>query len=144
MKNEALENFENKKIQDWESALSGILNENRPSIPEITRKDYLNPIKNPHIQAALKFLLKEISDKQRAIIEMIFVDGKKQIQVAKELGLSNAAISRLKERAFKQLGKGLVYSSFEVNLFEKVCVERSIKNVNNVNIARSKTIDRRN
>ena len=138
MKSEQLKNFDNRKIQEWEEYFSEISNENETSSSEITSEDYLNPIKGHHVKEVLMFLLKEIPDKQRAIIEMIFMDGKKQTQVAKELGLSRAAISGLKERAFKHLGKKLIYSSFEVNLFEKVCGEDPVNNVNNVNNARSK------
>ena len=144
MKNKLLENFEIKTIQRRGDRPCEILDEDKTYISEVTSEDYLNPIKNPRLEEALTFLLKEITDKQRAIIEMIFMDGKKQIEVAKRLGLSRAAISRLKERAFKQLGKRLVYSSCGVNLFEKVCRERPIKHgndvnhVNDVNIARSR------
>ena len=137
MKNKSLENFEIKTIQGRGDAPCEPLDEDKAYVSKVTSEDYLNPIKNPHVEEVLVFLLKEISDKQRAIIKMIFMDGEKQIKVAKKLGLSESAISRLKERAFRQLGKRLVYSSCGVNLFEKVCRGWPIKDVNHVKDVKS-------
>ena len=51
--------------------------------------------------------MERLSERERAIIEMRFYDGKTQMEVADEIGISQAQVSRLEKNALKSMKKYL-------------------------------------
>ena len=51
---------------------------------------------------SLREALERLSDRERHIIEMRFYDGKTQMEVAEEVGISQAQVSRLEKNALKR------------------------------------------
>ena len=60
---------------------------------------------NDFIVAAYCNLRKELTDKQRSIVEMVYYDGLTVTEVANRLGVSIAAVSKAKDRGLIRLGK---------------------------------------
>ena len=56
---------------------------------------------------ALREAMDRLSERERTIIEMRFYDGKTQMEVADEIGLSQAQVSRLEKNALKNMKKYL-------------------------------------
>lgn len=52
---------------------------------------------------SLREALERLSDRERHIIEMRFYDGKTQMEVAEEVGISQAQVSRLEKNALKSM-----------------------------------------
>ena len=52
---------------------------------------------------SLKEALKRLDDRERHIIEMRFYQGKTQMEVADEIGISQAQVSRLEKHALKTM-----------------------------------------
>ena len=52
---------------------------------------------------ALSEAVKKLSDRERHIIELRFYEGKTQMEVAAEVGISQAQVSRLEKNALKVL-----------------------------------------
>lgn len=52
---------------------------------------------------SLQEALERLSDRERHIIEMRFYDGKTQMEVAEEMGISQAQVSRLEKNALKSM-----------------------------------------
>lgn len=52
---------------------------------------------------SLKEALKRLSDRERKIIEMRFYEGRTQMEVAEEIGISQAQVSRLEKHALKNM-----------------------------------------
>ena len=47
--------------------------------------------------------LKELSDREKRILHLRFLKGKTQMEVAKEIGISQAQVSRLEKGAIEQI-----------------------------------------
>ena len=56
---------------------------------------------------ALREAMDRLSERERTIIEMRFYDGKTQMEVADEIGISQAQVSRLEKNALKNMKKYL-------------------------------------
>ena len=54
---------------------------------------------------ALKQALKKPTDKEKEIIAKRFFDGRTQMEVANEIGISQAQVSRLEKNAIKHIKK---------------------------------------
>ena len=52
---------------------------------------------------ALKEAMKTLSDRERSIINMRYFGGKTQVEIASEIGISQAQVSRLEKGAFERL-----------------------------------------
>lgn len=52
---------------------------------------------------SLKEALKRLDERERNIIEMRFYQGKTQMEVAQEIGISQAQVSRLEKHALKNM-----------------------------------------
>ena len=52
---------------------------------------------------ALQEAMKRLSDRERSIINMRFFEGKTQMEVAEEIGISQAQVSRLEKSALKSM-----------------------------------------
>lgn len=52
---------------------------------------------------ALKEAMKHLTDRENNIIKMRFYQGKTQMEVARELGISQAQISRIEKNALKSM-----------------------------------------
>ena len=54
---------------------------------------------------ALKEAMKKLSNRERNIINMRFFNGKTQMEIAEEIGISQAQVSRLEKGALAQIRK---------------------------------------
>ena len=54
---------------------------------------------------ALKQAMKQLNDKEKEIIAKRFFDGRTQMEVANEIGISQAQVSRLEKNAIKHIKK---------------------------------------
>lgn len=54
---------------------------------------------------ALKEAMKSLSERERSIINMRYFGGKTQVEIASEIGISQAQVSRLEKGAFERLRK---------------------------------------
>ena len=54
---------------------------------------------------ALKEAIKKLSDRERPIIQMRFYDNKTQMEIAEEIGISQAQVSRLEKGALERIRK---------------------------------------
>lgn len=52
---------------------------------------------------SLKEALKRLGERERKIVEMRFYGGKTQMEVASEIGISQAQVSRLEKHALKTM-----------------------------------------
>ena len=51
--------------------------------------------------------MKKLSDRERAIISMRFFRGKTQMEIASEIGISQAQVSRIEKSALERIRKEL-------------------------------------
>ncbi len=58
-------------------------------------------------QIALTDAMSSLSDREKRILAMRFYDGKTQMEVAAEVGISQAQVSRLEKNAISQIKKNL-------------------------------------
>jgi RNA polymerase sporulation-specific sigma factor len=58
-------------------------------------------------QIALKEAVRHLSDREKRILALRFYDGKTQMEVSSEVGISQAQVSRLEKNAISQIKKGL-------------------------------------
>jgi RNA polymerase sporulation-specific sigma factor len=58
-------------------------------------------------QIALKEAVRHLSDREKRILALRFYDGKTQMEVSSEVGISQAQVSRLEKNAINQIKKGL-------------------------------------
>ena len=56
---------------------------------------------------ALREAIQKLGDKERTIISRRFYDGKTQMEIAEEIGISQAQVSRLEKDAFERIRKNL-------------------------------------
>lgn len=56
---------------------------------------------------ALSEALKKLSDREKLIIDLRFFKGRTQMEVAKEIGISQAQVSRLEKSALKNMRKNM-------------------------------------
>lgn len=56
---------------------------------------------------ALKEALKKLNDRERSIIDMRFFRGRTQMEIAEEIGISQAQVSRLEKGALERIKKQL-------------------------------------
>ena len=52
---------------------------------------------------ALKEALKKLGERERKIVEMRFFAGKTQMEIADEIGISQAQVSRLEKNALREI-----------------------------------------
>lgn len=71
--------------------------------------DQISDDKNKDIhwveEIALKQALNRLNDREKMILSMRFYDGKTQMEVAEEIGISQAQVSRLEKAAIQQMHK---------------------------------------
>ena len=58
-------------------------------------------------QIALTDAIAALNDREKKILAMRFYDGKTQMEVASEVGISQAQVSRLEKNAISQIKKNL-------------------------------------
>ena len=58
-------------------------------------------------QIALKDAIQQLSERERHILTLRFCEGKTQMEVSNEVGISQAQVSRLEKNAMKQIKKDL-------------------------------------
>ncbi|MBO8159332.1 RNA polymerase sporulation sigma factor SigG [Thermosyntropha sp.] len=58
-------------------------------------------------EIAIKEAMKKLNDRERHIVALRFFGGKTQMEVAEEIGISQAQVSRLEKAALKQLRKNI-------------------------------------
>ncbi len=58
-------------------------------------------------QLALEEAMKKLTRREKNILAMRFYDGKTQVEVAKEIGISQAQVSRLEKNAIKQIKRDI-------------------------------------
>ena len=58
-------------------------------------------------QIALQEAMRRLSDREKHILALRFYDGRTQMEVAKEVGISQAQVSRLEKNAIKQIKKNI-------------------------------------
>ena len=58
-------------------------------------------------QIALKEAMNRLSDRERKILNLRFFEGKTQMEVSAEVGISQAQVSRLEKNAISQIKKNL-------------------------------------
>ncbi|MBQ4097432.1 MAG: sigma-70 family RNA polymerase sigma factor, partial [Clostridia bacterium] len=56
---------------------------------------------------ALKEAIAKLSEKERSIIKKRFYGGKTQMEIAEEIGISQAQVSRLEKGAFERIRKNM-------------------------------------
>ena len=56
-------------------------------------------------EIALKEGMKRLNDREKMILRKRFFQGKTQMEVAEEIGISQAQVSRLEKAAIKQMNK---------------------------------------
>ena len=54
---------------------------------------------------ALREAMKKLNERERSIISMRYYGGKTQVQIAEEIGISQAQVSRLEKSAFERMKK---------------------------------------
>ena len=59
-------------------------------------EDWLNEI-------SIKEAIKQLGDREKQILNLRFMQGKTQMEVAKEVGISQAQVSRLEKGAIKKI-----------------------------------------
>ena len=68
-------------------------------------RDERNSDENWLEDIALKEAMKTLSDRERSIINLRYYGGKTQVEIASEIGISQAQVSRLEKGAFERLRK---------------------------------------
>ncbi|MDR0915073.1 MAG: RNA polymerase sporulation sigma factor SigG [Oscillospiraceae bacterium] len=58
-------------------------------------------------EIAIKESMKKLSDREKKILALRFLQGKTQMEVAQEIGISQAQVSRIEKFAIKQIKKGV-------------------------------------
>lgn len=58
-------------------------------------------------QIALKEAIKKLTDREKRILNLRFFEGKTQMEVSAEIGISQAQVSRLEKNAINQIKKNL-------------------------------------
>lgn len=56
---------------------------------------------------ALKEALKKLNDREKLILTLRFFEGRTQMEVAEEIGISQAQVSRLEKTALKHMRKNI-------------------------------------
>ncbi|MBR3415881.1 MAG: sigma-70 family RNA polymerase sigma factor, partial [Clostridia bacterium] len=56
---------------------------------------------------ALREAMKKLNERERSIISMRYYGGKTQVQIAEEIGISQAQVSRLEKSAFERMKKNM-------------------------------------
>ena len=56
---------------------------------------------------ALKEAINKLNDREKKIISLRFYGGKTQMEIAEEIGISQAQVSRLEKSAFEQIRKNI-------------------------------------
>jgi RNA polymerase sporulation-specific sigma factor len=69
--------------------------------------DQKNTDENWLERIALKEAIDRLSEREQHILSLRFFDGKTQMEVASEIGISQAQVSRLEKNAFQQIRKNL-------------------------------------
>lgn len=70
-------------------------------------KDSKNTDENWLEQIALKEAMNQLTDRERRILNLRFFEGKTQMEVSAEIGISQAQVSRLEKNAISQIKKNL-------------------------------------
>lgn len=79
----------------------------------VKKKGTSNAIKIETLKRMVKLIVqKELSERQRTILELYFVRGLKYFQIAEILRVNKSTISRTKKRAFRTIYKILKYYEF--------------------------------
>ena len=56
---------------------------------------------------ALREAIKKLNERERSIINMRYYGGKTQMQIAEEIGISQAQVSRIEKSAFERMRKNM-------------------------------------
>ena len=59
---------------------------------------------------SLRQAMEKLADRERRILALRFYDGKTQMEVAQEVGISQAQVSRLEKNAIRQIKKAIFVS----------------------------------
>lgn len=60
------------------------------------------------MHSLIRYALSQLSERERLVIERVFWDGRGEREVARELGISQQMVSKIKKQALKKL-RGLLY-----------------------------------
>ena len=93
-------------IQDPISLQEPVYNESSENIYVMDQvKDIKNSDENWADNMTIKAALKRLNDKEKMIIMKRYFDGRTQMEVAEEIGISQAQVSRLEKSAIKRIKK---------------------------------------
>lgn len=105
-------------IQDPVSLFEPIYNDGGDPIYVM---DQISDERNKDTQWVEEFTLKEgmrrLNDREKMILRKRFFQGKTQMEVAEEIGISQAQVSRLEKAAIKQMNKNIFKAAADVRLF---------------------------
>lgn len=95
-------------IQDPVSLFEPIYNDGGDPIYVV---DQISDERNKDVQwieeIALREAMQKLNDREKRILSMRFFDGKTQMEVAEEIGISQAQVSRLEKAAIQQMQKNI-------------------------------------
>ena len=74
---------------------------------------------------SIKEAMKKLNDREKLILTLRFFNGRTQMEVADEIGISQAQVSRLEKTALKHMKK-YVYGPLKVTFFFKIILIKSI------------------
>lgn len=87
--------IDHESYKHWVNAVMGNSNSDRTEMLELLKDA----------------IVEELTDKQREVIALVFVDGMTQTQAAQHLGVANSTVSRHMQAAKKKLKRAIKYSS---------------------------------
>ena len=98
--------FQEDAIQDPVSLQEPVYNDNADSIYIMDQvKDSKNTDELWAENITIIEAIKRLSDREKRIVNMRFFDGKTQMEVAEEIGISQAQVSRLEKSAINRIKK---------------------------------------
>ena len=93
-------------IQDPISLQEPVYNESSENIYVMDQvKDIKNTDENWAENITISEAMKKLNDREKTIINKRFFDGRTQMEVAEEIGISQAQVSRLEKSAIKRIKK---------------------------------------
>ena len=69
-------------------------------------EDYESKFEKRMLYMEILNQIKKLSDKERYILENLYIKDRTQVSIAQELGCSNTAVGKIKKNAIKKIRKG--------------------------------------
>lgn len=70
-------------------------------------EDYESKFEKRMLYREILNQIKKLSDKERYILENLYIKDRTQVSIAQELGCSNTAVGKIKKNAIKKIRKNL-------------------------------------